>query len=94
VRAGVPGLVPGDLKMVLYPRYTIGWSIYIRARPLLTCIIPKHEGKGLHPGREQGKPRVPEKEAPINPINPRGELALLAPPQGEIRAFLAQSSSA
>jgi len=28
-------------------------------------------------------PRVPKKEGAINPINPRGELAMLAFPQGE-----------
>jgi len=46
-------------------------------------VVPKREGKGLHPGREQGKPRVPKKEVVINLIDPRGELAMLALPQGE-----------
>jgi len=45
------------------------------------------------PRREQEKPRVPKKESAINPINPRGELAVLALPQGENRALPAQFSS-
>jgi hypothetical protein len=41
-------------------------------------------------GAQAGEPHVPEKESAIDPINPRGELALLALPQGENRALLAQ----
>jgi len=37
-------------------------------------------------------PRVPKKEGAINPINPRGELGMLAFPHGENRAFLVQFS--
>jgi len=37
-------------------------------------------------------PRIPKKEGAINPINSRGELAMLAFPQGENRALLAQFS--
>jgi len=32
-------------------------------------------------------PRVPKKEGAINPINPRGELAMLAFPEGENQAL-------
>jgi len=52
-------------------------------------VVPKREGKGLHPRREQGKPRVPKKEVAINPINPRGELAELALAQNENQALRA-----
>jgi len=40
--------------------------------------------------REQGKPHVPKKEGAIDLIGPRGELAMLTPPQGENRAFSAR----
>jgi len=36
---------------------------------------------------EQRVPRVPKTEGAINPINPRGELVMLAFPQGENRAL-------
>jgi len=41
-------------------------------------VAPNHEGKGLQPGASPGTARVPKKEVAINPINPRGELAMLA----------------
>jgi len=37
----------------------------------------------------QGKPRVPKMETPIDPINPRGELAELALAQNENQALRA-----
>jgi hypothetical protein len=47
-------------------------------------MVPKYEGKELHPGCEQGWPRVPKKEVAINPINPRGELARSLCPRAKI----------
>jgi len=38
------------------------------------------------------EPRVPKKEGAIDPINPRGELAMLDLRQGENRALPAQFS--
>jgi hypothetical protein len=65
----------------------------MRAKPSLTWIIPKCEGKGVNPGASTLRARVPKKETPINAINARGELAMLALAQAENRAYLAQSSS-
>ena len=41
-------------------------------------MAPNREGKGLQPGVSLGTARVPKKEVAINPINLRGELAMLA----------------
>ena len=74
----VTGHVPDDPRRVSNPKYILQQLIYRRARHPLTCVVPKREGKGLHPKREQGRPRVPKTETVIDPINPRGELAELA----------------
>jgi len=75
---GVTGPAPGDPGKVSDPRYALQWLMYERAKPYLTCVAPNREGKGLQPGASPGTARVPKKEVAINPINPRGELAMLA----------------
>jgi hypothetical protein len=42
----VTGLAPDDPGKVLNPRCMLIDEIYIRAKPFLTYVIPKHEGKG------------------------------------------------
>ena len=92
-RVGVPGLVPGDPKMVSNPRYISEELMYKRARALLTCMIPEYEGGSCTPRHEQGKPCVPRKEVAIDPINPRGELARLVSPRGKNRALSTEFST-
>ena len=70
--------MPGDPGKVSDPRYTLQWLIYERAKLYLTCVATNHEGKGLQPGASLGTACVPKKEVVINPINPHGELAMLA----------------
>ena len=74
----VTGHVPDDSKRVPNPKYILQQLIYRRARHLLTCVVPKREGKGLHPKCKQGKPHIPKMETMINLINPCSELAELA----------------
>ena len=45
----------------------------------------------LHPGGELGKLRVPKKETAINPINPRGELAIPGRKLSVSRSILVRS---
>ena len=73
------GLTPGDTKVVSDPRYMLVDNIYKRAESLLICVAPECESKELHSQCEGPSCRVvPKKEVPINPINPCGELAMLA----------------
>jgi len=53
--------------------------------PSLPVWPPNREGKGLQPGASPGTARVPKKEVAINPINPRGELAMLAQRRSKIK---------
>jgi len=45
---------------------------------------PNARGRAA-PAREQGKPDVPKREVPINPINPRGELVCSVYPWMKIK---------
>ena len=65
---------PNDPGVVLNPRYMLEQYVDERAKPPLTWVAPKHEGKGLHPGANPGCCTVPKKEGAINPIYPWGEL--------------------
>jgi len=38
------------------------------ARPSLTCVTPKREGKRLQPWRNKGELRVPRKGVAVNPV--------------------------
>jgi hypothetical protein len=60
----VPGLVPGDLKMVLYPRYTIGWSIYIWARAPAHLHNPQTREEGVAPRARAGEAARSRKGSP------------------------------
>ena len=44
----VSGTAPDDTGVVSNPRYMLVDIIHKRAKPLLTCVAPKCERKGLH----------------------------------------------
>jgi hypothetical protein len=60
---GVTGPAPDDSGAVSIPRYAIKWSVRTRAKPQLTRTVPKCEGNGLHPWREQGSRAFPKRKA-------------------------------
>jgi hypothetical protein len=57
----VTGPALGDTKVVSNPRDILVDNISLRARPCLTCTLPKCEGKGWSPGSSR-EPRLPKRE--------------------------------